>query len=288
MSVAARSPHHSNKRHFEQSSDSPDPFIPDRASSHINKRFRQYTPPSLRCNPLTERQSHVISSSTLQALKGLFPDMDDKTIGDVLDACGNNIDVAIKQLGQLRLTVHCGTAPTDTDSAVNQQNTTSTSSQAPGTSAPASTSVQSAVAAAEPKPKSPEEWVETLVQQMAGARDMADARSRAANVLHTFQQAVLDTSHVQGSTVSQDNLKTQLAELQHNNSILKRAVAIQNNRIQDLSSKEAESQPLKQLIAQLQEKCQGLELNNYSLAMHLRHATDSAQVQQGQRRPDVF
>lgn len=78
MSVAARSPHHSNKRHFEQSSDSPDPFIPDRASSHINKRFRQYTPPSLRCNPLTERQSHVISSSTLQALKGLFPDMDDK------------------------------------------------------------------------------------------------------------------------------------------------------------------------------------------------------------------
>ena len=33
-----------------------------------------------------------------------------QTIGDVLDACGNNIDVAIKQLGQLRLTAHCGTA----------------------------------------------------------------------------------------------------------------------------------------------------------------------------------
>lgn len=98
--------------------------------------------------------------------------------------------------------------------------------------------------------------------------------------------SVLDCS--QGSTVPQDSLKTQLAELQHNNSILKRAVAIQNNRIQDLSSKEAESQQLKQLVAQLQEKCHGLELNNYSLAMHLRHATDSAQNQQGQRRPDVF
>ena len=92
----------------------------------------------------------------------------------------------------------------------------------------------------------------------------------------------------QGSTVSQDSLKTHLAELQHNNSILKRAVAIQNNRIQDLSSKEAESQQLKQLVAQLQEKCHGLELNNYSLAMHLRHATDSAQNQQSQRHPDVF
>lgn len=286
MSVAARSPHHSNKRHFEHSGDSPDLYSTDRTSGHNNKRFRQYTPPSLRCSPLTERQSHVVSSSTLQALKGLFPDMDDKTIGDVLDACGNNIDVAIKQLGQLRLTVQCGTAPTD--STVNQQHATSANSQAPGTSAPSSTSLLSAEVAAEPKPKSPEEWVETLVQQMAGARDMADARSRAANVLQTFQQAVLDTSQVQGSTVSQDSLKTQLAELQHNNGILKRAVAIQNNRIQDLTSKEAESQQLKQVLAQLQEKCHGLELNNYSLAMHLRHATDSAQVQQGQRRPDVF
>ena len=72
-----------------------------------------------------------------------------------------------------------------------------------GSLAPASTSVQSAEVAADPKPKSPEEWVETLVQQMAGARDMADARSRAANVLQTFQQAVLDTSHIQvGSTTN--------------------------------------------------------------------------------------
>ena len=66
-----------------------------------------------------------------------------------------------------------------------------------GASAPGSTSLPSAEVAAGPKPKSPEEWVETLVQQMAGARDMADARSRAASVLQTFQQAVLDTSHVQ-------------------------------------------------------------------------------------------
>lgn len=93
---------------------------------------------------------------------------------------------------------------------------------------------------------------------------------------------------LQGGAISQDNMKAQLAELQHNNSILKRAVAIQNNRIQDLSSKEAESQQLKQVVAQLQEKCHGLELNNYSLAMHLRHATDNAQNQQDQRHPDVF
>ncbi len=50
------------------------------------------------------------------------------------------------------------------------------------------------------KAKSPEEWVETLVQQMASARDMADARSRAASILQTFQQAVLHTSGPQAST----------------------------------------------------------------------------------------
>ena len=35
-----------------------------------------------------------------------------QVIGDVLEACGNNIDVAIKQLGQLRLTARAG-APQD-------------------------------------------------------------------------------------------------------------------------------------------------------------------------------
>ena len=82
--------------------------------------------------------------------------------------------------------------------------------------------------------------------------------------------------------------RTQLAELQHNNGILKRAVAIQNNRIQDLLAKETESQQLKQALVQLQEKCHGLEMNNYSLAMHLKQATDSSYSQQGQRRPDVY
>jgi len=42
-------------------------------------------------------------------------------------------------------------------------------------------------------------------------------------------------------------------------------------------------------VAQLQEKCHGLEMNNYSLAMHLRHATgNGSQSQQGQRHPDVY
>ena len=87
MSVAARSPHHGNKRHFEPSSDSAERYSTDRSSGPSNKRYRQYNPQSLRCAPLAERQSYVVSSTTLQALKGLFPDMDDKVRRLSLQSC---------------------------------------------------------------------------------------------------------------------------------------------------------------------------------------------------------
>lgn len=40
-------------------------------------------------------------------------------------------------------------------------------------------------------PRTPADWVEALVQQMAGAKDVADARERASQVLQAFEQAVL-------------------------------------------------------------------------------------------------
>ena len=42
------------------------------------------------------------------------------------------------------------------------------------------------------RPKSSAEWVEALVQQMAGASDIQDARARAAQVLQAFEQALLE------------------------------------------------------------------------------------------------
>lgn len=102
-------------------------------------------------------------------------------------------------------------------------------------------------------------------------------------------QSYQTLSHTVQDDAASSTARTQLAELQHNNGILKRAVAIQNNRIQDLLAKESESQQLKQALAQLQEKCHGLEMNNYSLAMHLKQATDSSShSQQGQWHPDVY
>ncbi len=40
-------------------------------------------------------------------------------------------------------------------------------------------------------PATPEQWVDAFVAAMAEARDVADARQRAARLLHAFQQAVI-------------------------------------------------------------------------------------------------
>ena len=52
-------------------------------------------------------------------------------------------------------------------------------------------SAEAAQAETEIKPKSSADWVELLVQQMAGAKDLNDARSRATQMLQAFEQAVL-------------------------------------------------------------------------------------------------
>lgn len=74
MSVAAQSPHRGSKRHFERG-DSPERYSHDRSFSPSHKRFRHAT---VRSTPLAERQPYVVNSTTITALKGLFPEMDDK------------------------------------------------------------------------------------------------------------------------------------------------------------------------------------------------------------------
>lgn len=66
-----------------------------------------------------------------------------QTIGDVLEACGNNIDVAIKQLGQLRLTARAGAAPVQpaTDIATANLTQASANSQAAGSASLSASSI---------------------------------------------------------------------------------------------------------------------------------------------------
>ncbi len=144
MSVAA---HHSpciGAKRFFESAEAPE-------YGH-GKRLRQpqqlgVSPPAGRARTGREGRAYVVTAAALAALRGLFPDMDEKVsnpccwgvllphaprapqrdlarsqraasdqpkllqvVADVLDACGDNIDAAIKRLGELRLTARCNVA----------------------------------------------------------------------------------------------------------------------------------------------------------------------------------
>jgi hypothetical protein len=81
--------------------------------------------------------------------------------------------------------------------------------------------------------------------------------------------------------------RQQLADLQRDNGILKRAVAIQNTRLQEGAARDAELQALRGQLKQAAERVSALELSNYSLAQHLRAATSSQHDFGGPRHPDV-
>ena len=65
-----------------------------------------------------------------------------------------------------------------------------------------------------------------------------------------------------------------------------RAVQIQNAKLQERGSHEGELQQLRVALGQCQEQVRTLEMNNYSLALHLQQATNGAGVEH--RPPDVF
>jgi hypothetical protein len=137
-------------------------------------------------------------------------------------------------------------------------------------------------------PQSGEQWVETIVQEMAAARDMGDARSRASSVLQAFEQFVSGRVRAGGGGGGGGS-ESKLEEALRENHILKRAVQIQNARMQEaLQAKEKEVATLQQALAQHREKLHAAELSNYSLALHLQQATNSTSLGHGRRPPDVF
>lgn len=213
--------------------------------------------------------------------------MNEQTISVVLTDCGSDIDAAIKRLGQLQLRIEQDSA----HASAEQQATASPSGGAAAAAAADASAAGTGVAngtstpiAAEPpsppQPKSSEEWVEALVQTMSQAKDIPDARNRAAQALQAFEQATLATVQVKADHSTQ--------QLQRDNAILKRAVTIQNSRLQELAGREAELTSVKALVKQYHERIQSLELTNYSLAQHLRQATDGRSMDAGRRDPHVF
>ncbi|KAK8928767.1 hypothetical protein KSP39_PZI017805 [Platanthera zijinensis] len=129
-------------------------------------------------------------------------------------------------------------------------------------------------------------WVDILVQEMMNASDWSNVRSRAILILESFEQMV-----VANSTASKEqeiaSLKEQLQCLLRDNQILKRAVTIQHERNLEFEEKAKEVEQLKNIINQYQQQVRTLELNNYSLKIHLQRAQETSSIP-GHFHPDIF
>jgi hypothetical protein len=256
------------------------------------KRLRHAgAPPGRRAprgRPAAAAGSHAAAAHA--ALRGLFPAMSDRDIAAALEECGEDVDAAIRRLNDLAL----GSAAAAEAAA--EAADASAAAAAPAAAAAAAASVAAAAAtpagpaeddgaaaAAAPPPRSAEEWVEEMVAQMSAAADVADARRRAAAVLSGFEQAAL--AHAGGAAAGAEALARE-------NALLKRAVAIQNARLQELGGGEAAG--LRGALDAARARVAALEAHNYSLQLHLKAAADAAAAGRGGGAlgrggaPDVF
>lgn len=211
----------------------------------------------------------------LSQLHALFPDMEEQAVEKVLEASNNDLDSAIKSLNLLRLS-------TSRQAASDQHAPDQFSGR------PDEFGVQQAEASSQTQSEG-SKWVELLVSQMMNASDLESARGRAMNTLEAFEKTVISRSAAVIDDIQKENvaLKEQNRGLVHDNQILKRAVAIQHERQQDHEGRALELQQVKQLLSQYQEQVRTLELNNYSLTLHLRQAQEGSSMP-GRFHPDVF
>ncbi|GFR45741.1 hypothetical protein Agub_g7157 [Astrephomene gubernaculifera] len=272
------------------------------------KRSRQhYSPAAARCVQFAAGGLHAVAPTTLSALLALFPGMDERTVSNVLSECGNNIDAAIRRLGELRLSAAgeaASTQPAPTGAAPTHHTADAgapgTPQAATGIPTPAALDPESNAAGSSGGPATAEQWVEVLVAEMSAASDMTDARNRAAGFLRQFeafvarfvrqqqqQQAASSAADPSAASASDASLAARAAKLAEENAVLKKAVQIQHRQLQERAGQDGEVAQLKALLAQYQEQVRTLQVNNYSLTLHLQKATNSGFVN-SPRNPDVF
>ncbi|GFZ07951.1 hypothetical protein Acr_19g0008880 [Actinidia rufa] len=188
--------------------------------------------------------------SLIDQLRVLFPDMDNQLLERALDECGYDLNAAIKSLHELSLGYAAGNPDSAEKLNANREKDMATTDEDTVTLADHSVENNLNMDGAE--------WVDFFVREMMSATSIDDARSRATRV-------------------------TLLRE----NTILKRAVAIQHERQKEYDERNQEVQHLKHLVSQYQEQLRTLEVNNYALTMHLQQ-TQQRNSFPGRFNPDVF
>ncbi|KAK8503417.1 hypothetical protein V6N12_034812 [Hibiscus sabdariffa] len=255
--------------------------IPSPPSASSSKKIR-------RCSPSSP--SSVRPLSALNHLQALFPRMDLELLEKALLECGNDIDSAIKRLQELCLGApEAGgekTCPVEESSTTVEQGILTNDGEAV---AAAAVTVQNPPAS-ENLPVDGAAWVDLFVREMVSATSMDDAKARASRLLAVLENSISKRAAEEtAQSFQKENimLKEQIGALIQENTVLKRAVAIQHERQKEYQDKNQELQHLKQLVSQYQEQLRTLEVNNYALIMHLKQAHPSNSIP-GRFNPDIF
>lgn len=253
------------------------------ASSPSAKRYRC----SNYGSPIRIAEVGVADHDKVSVLLRMFPSMDRKVLEAILNSHDNNIDDAIKNLHSLCL----GETSVRDEPLYSSSEFQSKENGREGATNAHNPEVKAAVfpnvvSDLELKETHGSSWVDIFVQEMMNASDWHDVRSRAMKILESFKQMIV--SH---STSSKEqeiaSLKEQLQCLLRDNQILKRAVTIQHAHNSEFEEKLKEVQQLKNIISQYQEQIRTLELNNYTLKIHLQRAQEATSIP-GRFHPDIF
>ncbi|XP_050235279.1 uncharacterized protein LOC126683433 [Mercurialis annua] len=228
------------------------------------------SPPLIKRHRCASSSPPRFSPSPLLHLKSLFPRLDPQFVARALGECGNDLDSAIKSLNDYSANLDESGVKSEQGALPNEGDATA--------AAPSNFPVQGA------------EWVDVFVREMTSATSIDDAKARASRVLEILDKSI--SARVAEETTQSFHkeivvLKEHIESLIRDNTILKRAVAIQHERQKDFEDKNRELQQLKQLVSQYQEQMKTLELNNYGLMMRLRQAEQSSPIP-GRFNPDIF
>lgn len=251
------------------------------------RSFFEELPPS---PPVSKRLRCASSSSPirlsaptlLDQLRSVFPHMELQILERALEECDNDLDAAIKSLHKLCLGSTEGNSGSAEGSDLNAENDRLKDDG--NTVAPEYFSPPNNL------PVEGVEWVDLFVREMMSATSVDDARARAARLLEILEKSISSHAGAEATKIlHKENMimKEQIQGLMRENAILKRAVAIQHERQKESEDKNRELHHLKQLVSQYQEQLRTLEMNNYALSMHLKHAQQSGSIP-GRFHPDVF
>lgn len=137
-----------------------------------------------------------------------------------------------------------------------------------------------------PAPKDVAELTDFLHKKLMAAKSVDDAKVCTIGVVGDFGRAI--NARVTADLYKENMLfKEQVERLTQENTILKRAAAIQLERLKEDENKERETEHLKESLLHYKERLRTLEVNNYALSMHLKQASESTSVPEN-FHPDVF